>query len=78
MTSTNDFQKQKQFAKLDAKKNDRVAKVLRGGEQMQIPIFDVAAGDIVLLDTGDIVCADGIFIDGFGMLTNICLTITRI
>lgn len=70
VTSTNDFQKQKQFAKLDAKKNDRVAKVLRGGEQLQIPIFDVAVGDIVLLDTGDIVCADGLYIDGFGLKTD--------
>jgi len=70
VTSGNDFQKQKQFAKLDAKKNDRVAKVLRGGEQLQIPIFDVAAGDILLLDTGDIVCADGVFIDGFGLKTD--------
>ncbi len=67
MTSGNDLQKQKQFAKLDAKKNDRVVKVVRGGEQTQIPIFDIAAGDIVLLETGDIVCADGIFIEGHGM-----------
>ena len=66
VTSTNDFQKQKQFAKLDAKKNDRVTKVLRGGEQTQIPIFDIAVGDIVLLDTGDVVCADGLFLEGFG------------
>jgi len=70
VTSTNDFQKQRQFAKLDAKKNDRVTKVVRGGEQTQIPIFDVAVGDIVLLDTGDIVCADGIFIEGYGLKTD--------
>lgn len=70
VTSGNDFQKQRQFAKLDAKKNDRVVKVVRGGEQAQIPILDVLAGDIIMLDTGDIVCADGIFIEGHGLKTD--------
>eukprot|EP00026_Physarum_polycephalum_P001291 Phypoly_transcript_01292.p1 GENE.Phypoly_transcript_01292~~Phypoly_transcript_01292.p1 ORF type:complete len:1073 (+),score=214.03 Phypoly_transcript_01292:60-3221(+) len=70
VTSANDFQKQRQFAKLDAKKNDRVTKVLRGGEQTQINILEIAVGDIVLLDTGDVVCADGLFMDGYGLKTD--------
>lgn len=40
--------------------------VIRGGEQIQVPIQEVYAGDVVALETGDIVCSDGIFIDGFG------------
>ena len=55
VSSVNDLQKQKQFAKLNEKKNDRLMKVLRDGQQHQISVFDVRVGDIVLIDTGDIV-----------------------
>lgn len=67
VTSGNDFQKQRQFQKLNAKKNDRVVKCIRGGEQMQISVFDVRVGDILMVETGDIVCADGVFVSGHAL-----------
>eukprot|EP01113_Clastostelium_recurvatum_P039548 TRINITY_DN604_c0_g1_i1.p1 TRINITY_DN604_c0_g1~~TRINITY_DN604_c0_g1_i1.p1 ORF type:complete len:1064 (-),score=338.27 TRINITY_DN604_c0_g1_i1:106-3297(-) len=70
VTSINDFQKQKQFEKLNDKKNDREVKAIRGGEQCLLSIFDVRVGDIIVLDTGDIVCADGIFIEGHSIKTD--------
>eukprot|EP01111_Echinosteliopsis_oligospora_P001389 TRINITY_DN1211_c0_g1_i1.p1 TRINITY_DN1211_c0_g1~~TRINITY_DN1211_c0_g1_i1.p1 ORF type:complete len:1070 (+),score=352.31 TRINITY_DN1211_c0_g1_i1:121-3330(+) len=63
VNTINDLKKQAQFAKLDAKKNDRVVKALRNGEQTQISIFDVKVGDVLLFETGDIVCADCVVID---------------
>lgn len=66
VTSGNDYQKQKQFQKLDAKKNDRVVKCVRNGEQMQASIFDVRVGDVLLLETGDIVSADALYVGGHG------------
>jgi Ca2+-transporting ATPase len=67
VTSGNDYQKQKQFQKLDAKKNDRVVKCIRNGDQMQVSIFDVRVGDVLMLETGDIVSADAIFISGHAL-----------
>ena len=35
------------------------AKVMRGGVRVEIPSADVVPGDIVLLEAGDMVVADG-------------------
>lgn len=34
-------------------------KVIRGGQELTIPNYDVVVGDIMLLDTGDKIIADG-------------------
>ncbi|KAI9318132.1 PMCA-type calcium-translocating P-type ATPase [Dichotomocladium elegans] len=65
--SINDFQKDKQFRKLNAKKEDRLVKSTRNGIIEMISIHDVKVGDILHLEPGDIVPADGIFIDGHNL-----------
>jgi len=40
---------------------------VRAGEQCQVSVFDINVGDIVVLETGDILCADGLFVDGHNM-----------
>ncbi|KAN0031465.1 hypothetical protein ACTFIV_005329 [Dictyostelium citrinum] len=67
ITSLNDFKNQARFRELNDKSNDKEVKGIRGGEQCQISIFDVKVGDIISLDTGDIICADGVFIDGHAL-----------
>ncbi|CAO3632203.1 unnamed protein product [Mucor fragilis] len=62
--SVNDFQKEKQFRKLNAKKDDRVVKATRDGQTVQISVYDIQVGDVLFLEPGDIVAADGIFIEG--------------
>ncbi|CAO0790967.1 unnamed protein product [Mucor circinelloides] len=62
--SINDFQKEKQFRKLNAKKDDRVVKATRDGQTVQISVYDIQVGDVLFLEPGDIVAADGIFIEG--------------
>ncbi|KFY30502.1 hypothetical protein V493_01865 [Pseudogymnoascus sp. VKM F-4281 (FW-2241)] len=62
--SVNDYQKERQFAKLNEKKQDRYVKVIRSGKSREISVFDILVGDVVLLEPGDIVPVDGIFIDG--------------
>ncbi|EFA79806.1 hypothetical protein PPL_06625 [Heterostelium album PN500] len=64
VTSTNDFKNQARFRELNEKTSDKQIKAIRSGEQCQISIFDVRVGDVLLLDTGDILCADGVFIEG--------------
>ncbi|KAN0045447.1 hypothetical protein ACTA71_005825 [Dictyostelium dimigraforme] len=67
ITSLNDFKNQARFRELNDKSNDKEVKGIRGGEQCQISIFDVKVGDIISLDTGDILCADGVFIEGHAL-----------
>jgi Ca2+-transporting ATPase len=62
--SVNDYQKQRKFAQLNKKKQDRNVKVIRSGKSREIPIFDVLVGDVVHLEPGDIIPADGILING--------------
>jgi len=65
--SINDYQKEGQFLRLDKKKQSRDVKVIRSGKSQQISIFDVLVGDVVLIEPGDVLPADGIFIDGYNV-----------
>lgn len=62
--SLNDYQKERQFVKLNSKKQDRDVKVIRSGKSVEISVFDVLVGDIMHLEPGDMIPVDGIFIDG--------------
>ena len=46
------------------------AKVLRGGVRVEIPSADVVPGDIVLLEAGDMVVADGRILENFSFKVN--------
>ncbi|KAK6581273.1 hypothetical protein PZA11_005964 [Diplocarpon coronariae] len=62
--SMNDWQKERAFVKLNAKKDDREVKVIRSGKSIVINVHDVLVGDVLHLEPGDMVPADGIFIGG--------------
>ena len=62
--SVNDWQKERQFKKLNEKGEDRTVKVIRGGKEMVINVKDVVVGDICLLEPGEIVPVDGVFLRG--------------
>ncbi|KAI0178605.1 calcium-translocating P-type ATPase [Hypoxylon sp. FL1284] len=65
--SLNDWQKERQFAKLNRKKQDRLIKAVRAGKTVEISIFDILAGDVVHLEPGDLIPVDGILIQGFNV-----------
>ncbi len=65
--SLNDYQKERQFAKLNKKKQDRLVKAIRSGKTVEISVFDILAGDVLLLEPGDMVPVDGILIEGFSV-----------
>ena len=65
--SINDYQKERQFLRLDEKKQRREVKVIRSGKPQQVSIFDILVGDIVCIEPGDVFPADGIFIDGYNV-----------
>ncbi|OXV10462.1 hypothetical protein Egran_01773 [Elaphomyces granulatus] len=62
--AVNDYQKQDQFRRLNQKKQDRKVKVIRSGRSREIPISDVVVGDVVHIEPGDILPADGVLIQG--------------
>jgi Ca2+-transporting ATPase len=63
----NDWQKERQFVKLNKKKDNREVKVIRSGKTMELSVHDVLAGDILLLEPGDMVPVDGVLIEGHGI-----------
>ncbi|MCD8101270.1 MAG: cation-translocating P-type ATPase [Alistipes sp.] len=54
-----EYDARRKFDILNVVNDDTPVKVVRGGEVMQVPKRDVVVGDIVLLESGDEVPADG-------------------
>ncbi|EQL02750.1 ATPase, P-type, calcium-transporting, PMCA-type [Ophiocordyceps sinensis CO18] len=65
--SLNDYSKERQFAKLNKKKQDRNVKVIRAGKTREISVYDLMVGDVIHLEPGDLVPADGVLIEGFNV-----------
>jgi len=63
----NDWHKDRQFQKLNAQKDIIDIKVIRSGQQTLIKNTDIVVGDIMLLDTGDKVVADGYAVEVYGL-----------
>eukprot|EP00004_Rigifila_ramosa_P004651 TRINITY_DN1512_c0_g1_i2.p1 TRINITY_DN1512_c0_g1~~TRINITY_DN1512_c0_g1_i2.p1 ORF type:complete len:1024 (-),score=244.04 TRINITY_DN1512_c0_g1_i2:51-3122(-) len=62
VSAINDYQKEKQFRKLNAVKEDEPVNVVRNGEQTSISIYSLCCGDVVELTVGDIIPSDGLVI----------------
>jgi Ca2+-transporting ATPase len=62
--SLNDYQKERAFVKLNAKKEDREIKVIRSGKSFMINVHEILVGDVLHLEPGDLIPVDGILIDG--------------
>ena len=67
VTGFNDFRREKQFVKLNSKKEDRQFKAIRSGKYVLVSVYDITVGDVLYIESGDSVPADGILIDGHGI-----------
>ncbi|KAK4190784.1 hypothetical protein QBC35DRAFT_448974 [Podospora australis] len=65
--SLNDYQKERQFAKLNKKKQDRIVRAVRSGKTVEISVFDILVGDVLKLEPGDLIPVDGVLIEGFNV-----------
>lgn len=60
----NDWQKERAFVRLNAKKEAREVKVIRSGKSFNISVYDILVGDVMHMEPGDLIPADGVFISG--------------
>lgn len=64
VTAANDYSKERQFKKLNAQKVNRLVKVRRGNHPYEISVHEIVVGDLCIVNTGDALPADGIFVSG--------------
>jgi Ca2+-transporting ATPase len=62
--SINDYGKERQMQKLNAQKNERDVRVIRRGSPALMSVHDVQVGDVLQIEPGEIIPADGIFLRG--------------
>jgi len=68
VSAGNDYRKQGQFRSLnDYSRGLAQTKVIRDAQTVQVDNSDIMVGDVVLIDTGDVIPADGVFISGFNL-----------
>lgn len=67
VTAANDWSKERQFRKLNKVKEDRQIKTIRANKQYTVSIFNIQVGDVVVLDNGDTIPGDGLFLEGHNL-----------
>lgn len=60
----------REFDILNKVNDDEPVRVIRNGQSQQIPKRDVAAGDVVMIGTGDEIPADGTLIDAVALMVD--------
>jgi Ca2+-transporting ATPase len=50
---------------LNKSRTDQQVKVIRGGKEIQVNVTEVNVGDVIVLEQGDSIPADGLYIEGF-------------
>ena len=68
--ASNDYQKDQQFKKLNAAKDAIDVKVLRNGQECLLPNTELLVGDVLILDTGDKIAADGVAFVSYGLVAD--------
>ncbi|KAI3451272.1 hypothetical protein Pfo_007937 [Paulownia fortunei] len=67
ISATSNFRQNMKFDHLFEVNNNVLVVVVRNGRRQQISIFEIVVGDIVCLNIGDQVPADGLFIEGHSL-----------
>uniref|UniRef100_A0A6N2N0V5 Calcium-transporting ATPase n=1 Tax=Salix viminalis TaxID=40686 RepID=A0A6N2N0V5_SALVM len=67
VTAISDYKQSLQFQNLNEEKRNIHLEVVRGGRRTDVSIYDIVAGDVIPLNIGDQVPADGILITGHSL-----------
>jgi len=67
VTAVSDYKQSLQFQHLNEEKQNIQVEVIRGGRRIQVSIFDIVVGDVVALNIGDQVPADGVVISSHSL-----------
>lgn len=68
--SITDYQKELQFRAINAVSGRIQIKVIRDGLEQLVGNEELVVGDVMVLDTGDNIVADGLYISGYGLSTD--------
>ncbi|GMY35290.1 calcium-transporting ATPase 8, plasma membrane-type-like isoform X2 [Fagus crenata] len=67
VTAIRDYKQSLQFQSLNEEKRNIHLEVIRGGRRIDISIYDIVVGDVLPLNSGDQVPADGVLISGHSL-----------
>ncbi|KAH9805645.1 calcium-transporting ATPase 8 plasma membrane-type [Citrus sinensis] len=67
VTAVSDYRQSLQFQNLNEEKRNIHLEVIRGGRRVEVSIYDLVVGDVVPLNIGDQVPADGVLISGHSL-----------
>lgn len=67
VTAVSDYRQSLQFQNLNEEKRNIQLEIMRGGRMIKVSIHDIVVGDIVPLNIGDQVPADGILVSGHSL-----------
>lgn len=65
VSAGNNWQKEKQFQALEKVSSRAFVRAVRDGAEVRLPAEDVVVGELLKLETGDILCADGVLLQGY-------------
>ena len=64
VSTLSEYRSEKAFEKMNEDANEADATVIREGKIVKIPVSEIVVGDIVYLNAGEKICADGTLISG--------------
>lgn len=70
VTAGNEYMKDKQFRKLNEVASRKNVNVIRKGEIINMSVYELLVGDVVQVETGEIISVDGIIFNGNKMSTD--------
>ena len=65
VSAGNNWQKEAQFRALEKVQSQTFVRAVREGTEVRLPAEEVVVGELLKLETGDILCADGVLLQGF-------------
>jgi len=66
-TAANDYQKDYKFRKLNKRREERWVAATRSGKSCRVSVFDIVVGDLLHVEAGDVLAADGVLVEAFGV-----------